>query len=63
MTNSSLSQKLLELSTSNTSGGENILNKDILQTYEKLNPSTVMFLRWEFLVYKFQNNCRCDLRC
>jgi len=33
MTNSSLSQKLLEFSTLNTSGGADILNEDIIRTY------------------------------
>jgi len=43
MSNSSLSQKLLEFSTLNTSGGPDILNEDILRTYGNLNSSTVMF--------------------
>jgi len=41
-TSSSLSQKLLEFSTLNTSGGAGILNEDILRTYGKLNTSTEM---------------------
>jgi len=43
MTNSSLSQKLVEFSTLNTSRGADILNEDILRTYGNLNSSTVMF--------------------
>jgi len=43
MTNSSLSPKLLEVSTFNTSEGADILNEDILGTYGNLNSSTVMF--------------------
>jgi len=43
MTNSSLSQKLLEFSTLNTSGGADIFKEDILRTYGNLNCSTVMF--------------------
>jgi len=38
-----ISQKLLEFSTLNTTGGADILNEDILRTYENLKSSTVMF--------------------
>jgi len=43
ITKSSLSQKLSESSTLNTSGGANILKEDILRAYENQNCSTEIF--------------------
>jgi len=50
MTNSSLSLKLLELSTLNISGRSDILKKDILRSYGNLNTSSMNSKTSEYAV-------------